>query len=88
MKIVTLSSKRQITIPKHILGDRILLPGDRLIIQKEQYGLSIKPLGTSVVRETAGSLGQYISSAKRGVSLAEILRETKKKTSKKLAGEA
>ena len=88
MKIVTLSSKRQITIPKHILGDRILRPGDRMIIQREQDGLSIKPLGTSVVRETAGSLGQYIASAKRGVSLSAILRETKKKTSKKLAREA
>lgn len=88
MKIVTLSSKRQITIPKHILGDRVLRPGDRLIIQKEQDGLSMKPLGTSVVRETAGSLGKYISSAKRGVSLSAILRETKKKTSKKLAREA
>lgn len=88
MKIVTLSSKRQITIPKHILGDRILRPGDRLIIQKEQNGLLIKPLGTSVVRETAGSLAKYVPSAKRGVSLSEISRETKKKTSKKLAGKA
>ena len=88
MKIVTLSSKRQITIPKHILGDRILRPGDRLMIQKEQHGLSLKLLGTSVVRETAGSLGRYISSAEREVSLPAILRETKKKTSKRLAEEA
>lgn len=88
MKIVTLSSKRQITIPKYILEDRILRPGDRLIIQREQDGLLIKPIGTSVVRETAGSLGQYIPSVKRGVSLSVILRETKKKTSKKLAREA
>ena len=88
MKILTLSSKRQITIPKYILGDNILRPGDRLIIRKEHDGLLIKPLGTSVVRETAGSLGQYISSAKRGISLSKILRETKKKTSKKLAREA
>lgn len=88
MKIVTLSSKRQITIPKHILGDRILRPGDRMIIQREQNGLLMKLIGTSVVRETAGSLGKYIPSAKKGASLSEILRETKKKTSKKLAGAA
>lgn len=88
MKIVTLSSKRQITIPKHILGEKILRPGDRLLIQREQNGLLLKLLGTSVVHETAGSLGKYIPSTKRGVSLSVILRETKKKTSKKLAGEA
>lgn len=63
-------------------------PGDRLVIQKEQGGLLIKPLGASVVRETAGSLGKYIPSAKRGISLSKILQETKKKTSKKLARES
>lgn len=88
MKIVTLSSKRQITIPKYIFGEEVLRPGDRLIIQKEQDGLLIKPLGASVVRETAGSLGTYIPSTKRGISLSKILQETKKKTSRKLAREA
>ena len=85
MKIVTLSSKRQITIPTDILEDRPLRPGDKLMIQKDRDGFLVKLLGTSVVREVAGSLGKYIPSSKRGISLSKILQETKKKTSKKLA---
>ena len=89
MKIVKLSSKRQITIPKNILGNQSLQPGDRLVIYKVQDGFILKPFGgTSVVKDTAGSLGKYISSSKKGVSLAKILKETKIKTSRKLAKEA
>ena len=57
------------------------------MIQKEQDGFSVKLIETSVVRETAGNLAQYIASSKKGVALLKILEETKKKTSKKLARE-
>ena len=84
MKIVTISSKRQITIPKDLLVDLNLQPRAKLILQEENGALMMRPLRKSVVEQTAGSLTSYVSPAKLGVPLARIIKETKRKTAAKL----
>ena len=84
MKIVTISSKRQITIPKDLLVDLNLQPRAKLILQEENGALMMRPLRKSVVEQTAGSLTPYVSPAKLGVSLARMIKETKRKTAAKL----
>lgn len=85
MKIVKISSKRQITIPNELLLGLNLQPMEKLIIQAENETLIMKPLKTSIVEQTAGSLTRFVSHSKLGVPLSKILKETKKKTSAKLA---
>lgn len=88
MKIVTVSSKRQITIPKDLLVGLNLQPRARLILEEENGALMMKPLRKSVVEQTAGSLTPYVSSAKFGLALAKIIKETKRKTAAKLVKQA
>lgn len=85
MKIVKISSKRQITIPNELLLGLNLQPMGKLIIQAEDKTLIMKPLKTSIVEQTAGSLTKFVSPSKLGVPLSKILKETKKKTAAKLA---
>lgn len=85
MKIVKISSKKQITLPSELLLDLSLQPMEKLVVQAENDTLVLKPLRTSVVEQTAGSLTKFVSSSKLGVSLSKIRRETKEKTAAKLA---
>lgn len=85
MKIVTISSKRQITIPNDYLLSLDLEPRARLIMKFENGTLLMKPLKTSIVEQTAGSLKKYVSPSKLKMSFFKILQETKKKTAKRLA---
>ena len=84
MKIVTISSKRQITIPKDLLAGLNLQPRAKLILREENGALIMKPLRKSVVEQTAGSLRPYVSPAKLSASLAKMMKETKRKTAVKL----
>lgn len=85
MRIITISSKRQITIPKDFLAGVGLEMQKKAVLEKEKDGLLIKPLGDSVSRRLAGSLGLSVPRSKLGSSLLEIDKETKVKTAKKLA---
>lgn len=85
MKIVKISSKRQITIPSELLLSLNLQPMGQLVVQAKDQTLIMKPLKTSIVEQTAGSLTKFVSPAKLGVPLSKILKETKKKTAAKLA---
>lgn len=85
MKIVKLSSKRQITIPKDLLVNLELQPRSQFIIQVQDETLVMKPLKSSVVTLTAGSLTSYVSPKKLKVSFPQIIKEAKKATVRQLA---
>ncbi len=85
MKLVTLSSKNQITIPKEMLIKLGSLKGRRLLMELKNNELTLKPLSKSIVEETAGSLSSYVPLNKRGQSFKTIMRETKRKVAEHLA---
>lgn len=87
MKMTLLSSKGQITIPKEIqlmlnIGHR-----SKLALYPQRNTLIIKPLRSSIVEQTAGSLKNHIQKEKIGIPFQQILKETKQITAKKLAQE-
>lgn len=84
MKIVKISSKNQVTIPSELLASLNLEPKEKLLLEAEKGRLVMKPLGVSVVEQTAGSLTKFVSPSKLGVPLSKILKETKKKTAARL----
>lgn len=85
MKIVTLSSKHQITIPKALLEQLQVSPRSKLLIKAEKDAIMVKPLRKSLVDELAGSLTKYVHPSKLGVPFDVIMEETKKIVAKKLA---
>ena len=85
MQLVTISSKRQITIPKKYL-DEFSFNG-KAILEKEDGKLTIKPVKESIVEETAGSLAKYIPASKRGLEWNKVMAETKKITANKLVSQ-
>lgn len=87
MRIVTLSSKNQITIPKALLEQLQVYPRSKLLITAEKDTIVVKPLKKSIVDELVGSLTKYVHPSKLGVSFDVIMEETKKIVAKKLAGE-
>lgn len=84
MKVATVSSKGQITIPKDIQNRLHMQTNSKVMLYPEQDFLVIKPLQQSIVDQTAGSLAQYVSPAKKGKLFADILHETQKATAKSL----
>ncbi|MBU0569980.1 AbrB/MazE/SpoVT family DNA-binding domain-containing protein [Patescibacteria group bacterium] len=72
MKIVTISSKNQITIPKDMLLALDLKAKSKAIVEKKDGVLTFTPIKGSVVEETAGSLRKYVHPSKLGKSVAEI----------------
>lgn len=87
MKIVTLSSKNQITIPKDMLGYLGIQKQSKLMIDYRENEMVIKPLRSSIVSQTAGSLTKYVAKNKLGKSWNEIMKQTKNIVAKKLATE-
>lgn len=87
MRIVTLSSKNQITIPKALLEQLQVYPRSKLLITAEKDTIVVKPLKKSIVDELVGSLTKYVHPSKLGVSFDVIMEETKKIVAKKLAAE-
>lgn len=85
MRVVTISSKQQITIPKELLLMLGLKPREKFILEAQEETLVMRPLKTSIVEQTAGSLTNNVSSSKLGASFSAILKEAKKKTAAKLA---
>lgn len=85
MRIVTISSKQQITIPKELLLALGLKHQGKLMLEAQEEALIMRPLKTSIVEQTAGSLTNSVSPSKLGASFSAILKEAKKKTAAKLA---
>ena len=79
MRISSISSKGQITIPRNLQLLIGLRPNSKVMIYHDKDILMVKPMKTSVVDQTAGSLGTYIPSSKRGKDFNVIEREMKKK---------
>jgi bifunctional DNA-binding transcriptional regulator/antitoxin component of YhaV-PrlF toxin-antitoxin module len=87
MKMTLLSSKGQITIPKEMqlmlnIGHR-----SKLALYPQNNILIIKPLRSSIVEQTAGSLKNHIPQGKRGIPFSQVLAETKQIAAKKLANQ-
>lgn len=87
MRIVTLSSKNQITIPIALLQQLQVYPRSKLLITAEKDAIVAKPLKKSVAHELAGSLTKYVHPSKLGVPFNVIMEETKRMVAKKLATE-
>lgn len=85
MNIVTISSKRQITIPNQLLISIDARPRDKMIVKAEKGTLRLKPLKTSIVQQVAGSLSKYIPASKRRVPFSKIREETQKIVAAELA---
>jgi len=85
MKIVTLSSKYQITLPKSLLTRLQVLPKSKMLVKADEDAIVVKPLKKSVVDEIAGSLAKYVHSSKRGLPFSKIMEITKDKAAAKLA---
>lgn len=85
MKVVTVSSKRQVTIPKRLLNILNVEPGSKLVLKVQKDLLIAQPLGTSVVEQTAGSLTASVSRSRFGVPFPQALKKTKQIVAKDLA---
>lgn len=72
MKIATISSKGQITLPSSLLKELQLQPKHKVIIRRAKNAIFIEPLQRSIVEETAGSLTHLVPPEKRGVSFKKI----------------
>lgn len=86
MQVATISSKRQITLPKDLLLSFGIKPGAQVLLHTQKEGVLVQPLKKSIVEEVAGSLSSYIPSSKRNVPFPRIMEETRKKTAMKLVG--
>lgn len=78
MKITLLSSKGQITIPKEIQLMLHIGHKSKLALYPQKNVLLIKPLRSSIVEQTAGSLKHYIPKNKVGIPFPQVIEETKR----------
>lgn len=85
MRIVKISSKGQITLPSTILTSLNLHPKAKVLVEKGEGVVIVKPLPSSVAQELAGCLTTYVHPSKLGVPFAVVMEETKKKVAKHLA---
>jgi len=87
MHIATISSKRQITLPKKLLDKHNVKPGDTVVVTTNKNGLAIEPKTNSIVEETAGSLKKYIPKAKLGVPFKQVREKTMQMVAEEIAKE-
>lgn len=85
MRIVTVSSRRQITLPVDLSKDLNIRPASRLLIERKDENIMLKPLKGSVIDEVGGSLTRYIHPSKLNQPFNKVLEETKKIVAQKLA---
>ena len=85
MKIATISSKGQITIPKDIQQSLHVTHGSKVVLYPERDILMIKPLKNSIVEQTAGSLAHLIPNEKKGIPFKQVRKETQKIAAQELA---
>lgn len=85
MRVTTISSKQQITIPMELLLALNMKPQGKVLLEPDGKKLVIRSLKNSIVEETAGSLTKYVRPAKLGKPFSEILEITKKKVAGEIA---
>ena len=85
MQIATVSSKRQITIPKDMLEYLGLTFYGKVLLEKKDKVVTLTPMTKSVVEETAGSLRKFIKPSLLGMSVEEMNKRTKEVIAKHLA---
>ncbi len=78
MKVVKISSKGQITIPRAVQEKMDVTYGSKVILFSEKDSLVIKPLRKSITEQTAGSLRKYVDPKKLGISFVKVREETHK----------
>ena len=84
MNIVTISSKRQITLSKNELELINLGIAGKLIKYVQNGRIILEPSRMSIVDQVAGSLSEYVKPSLKGKSFDEIMRVTKKRVADKL----
>lgn len=85
MKIATISSKGQITIPKNIQRLLKITHGSKVMVYPKKNILMIKPLRNSLVEQTAGSLKRYADPKKLGIPFLKVREKTQKIVASELA---
>lgn len=85
MQMATISSKRQITLPKELLSQVGIRPGGKVLIEKDKRAIKLKPLKKSIVEQTYASLNKYVHPSKLGISVEEIAEQTFKKAAQEIA---
>lgn len=58
--LASVTAKGQFTVPKAIREEVGVTPGDRVTLTIEEGAIVLKPMGRSIVAETAGSLAQHV----------------------------
>lgn len=85
MKIATISSKGQITIPKDVQKMMNITHGSKVMLYPDKNILMIKPLKNSIVEQTAGSLKKYVHPKKLGIPFSKVREETQRIVAAELA---
>ena len=83
MQLVTISSKRQITIPKRYLEE--LDFSGKAMLDSKNGELTIKPVKSSVIDQLAGSLNHLIDPVKLGVPFKVAKKKAMEEMVKELA---
>lgn len=84
MKVATLSTKGQITIPKDIQKLMSVTYGSKLLLYPNKNMLMVKPLKTSLGEQTAGSLKKYAAKDTLGVPFSEVRKTTQELIAREL----
>lgn len=87
MYTVTLSSQRQITVPKGLLDMIGFGKGGKLFLYVKNDNIVAIPVRASIVKSLAGSLEKLIPDDKKAASLNTIDRLTRKAVAAKIANE-
>lgn len=87
MKIATISSKGQITLPRSFMRELQMQPRQKVFIEKDNDRIKIRPIPSSIAEKLAGSLKKHIHPSKLGVPWEVVMQETKKRVAEKLAKE-
>jgi bifunctional DNA-binding transcriptional regulator/antitoxin component of YhaV-PrlF toxin-antitoxin module len=79
MKIATVSSKGQITIPKDFLENILHIGyGSKVLLSPDKDALRIQPLKRPIVEQTAGSLKKFVDPKLLGTPFAKAREETQR----------
>lgn len=85
MKIATISSKGQITIPREMQLKIHTTYGNKVMLYPDKDVLIVKPLKTSIVEQTAGSLRRYVDKGKLGIPFSQVRKKTQIMVARHLA---
>lgn len=87
MYTVTLSSQRQITLPKILLDMINVGKNEKLFLYVKNDSIVATPVGSSVVKSLSGSLEKFIPDDKKSATLKTIDKFTRKAAANKIAND-